>query len=68
MAYNALYYPFIHVRDLLWLKGTLLLFRQVRRMIQDRRCQTMGQSCWSFSERREVQILSSQRISGRPVN
>jgi hypothetical protein len=30
---KALYYPYIHIRDVNWLKGTLLLFPQVRRMI-----------------------------------
>jgi hypothetical protein len=30
---NALYYPYIHVRDVNWLKATLLCFRQVRRMV-----------------------------------
>jgi hypothetical protein len=29
----ALYYPYIHIRDLNWLKGTLLCFPQVRRVI-----------------------------------
>jgi hypothetical protein len=33
MAENALYYPYIHIRDIDWLKGTLLLFSQVRRMV-----------------------------------
>jgi hypothetical protein len=33
MADRALYYPYIHIRDPEWLKGTLLLFSQVRRMI-----------------------------------
>ena len=33
MAGNALYYPYIHIRDINWLKATLLLFPQVRRMI-----------------------------------
>lgn len=33
MAPNALYYPYIHIQDANWLKGTLLLFRQVRRMV-----------------------------------
>lgn len=32
MADRALYYPYIHIRDVEWLKGTLLLFNQVRRM------------------------------------
>jgi hypothetical protein len=32
MADRALYYPYIHIRDIEWLKGTLLLFEQVRRM------------------------------------
>jgi hypothetical protein len=32
MADRALYYPYIHIRDVEWLKATLLLFRQVRRM------------------------------------
>jgi hypothetical protein len=30
---NALYYPYIHIRDVNWLKATLLCFRQVRRMV-----------------------------------
>src|SRR5688572_18860957 len=30
---NALYYPYIHIRDVNWLKGTLPLFPRVRRMI-----------------------------------
>lgn len=33
MRENALYYPYIHVRDVDWLKATLLLFNQVRRMV-----------------------------------
>jgi hypothetical protein len=33
MSGNALYYPYIHIRDVDWLKGTLLLFPQVRRML-----------------------------------
>lgn len=32
MADRALYYPYIHIRDVEWLKATLLLFSQVRRM------------------------------------
>jgi hypothetical protein len=32
VAERALYYPYIHIRDVEWLKATLLLFRQVRRM------------------------------------
>jgi hypothetical protein len=30
---DALYYPYIHVRDVNWLKATLLCFPQVRRMV-----------------------------------
>jgi len=30
---DALYYPYIHIRDANWLKGTLLCFPQVRRMV-----------------------------------
>src|SRR4051812_3593911 len=33
MPTKALYYPYIHVRDASWLKGTLLLFPQVQRML-----------------------------------
>lgn len=33
MSERALYYPYIHIRDLNWLKATLLLFSQVRRMM-----------------------------------
>jgi hypothetical protein len=32
MANSALYYPYIHIRDVDWLKATLLIFKQVRRM------------------------------------
>jgi hypothetical protein len=32
MADRSLYYPYIHIRDVDWLKSTLLLFDQVRRM------------------------------------
>ncbi|MBY5456424.1 hypothetical protein HFO89_08645 [Rhizobium leguminosarum] len=32
MIDRALYYPYIHIRDVEWLKATLLLFSQVRRM------------------------------------
>lgn len=32
MATHSLYYPYIHIRDPRWLKATLLLFSQVRRM------------------------------------
>ena len=30
---HALYYPYIHIRDENWLKGTLLAFQQVRRIV-----------------------------------
>ncbi|MFN0106103.1 MAG: hypothetical protein ACKV2U_28940 [Bryobacteraceae bacterium] len=30
---HALYYPSIHIRDENWLKGTLLAFQQVRRIV-----------------------------------
>lgn len=30
---DALYYPYIHIRDVNWLKGTLLCFPQVRRIV-----------------------------------
>jgi len=30
---DALYYPYIHIRDINWLKGTLLCFPQVRRIV-----------------------------------
>jgi hypothetical protein len=33
MTSNALYYPYIHIQDVDWLKATLLLFSQVRRMV-----------------------------------
>ena len=33
MNEKALYYPYIHIRDVNWLKATLLLFSQVRRML-----------------------------------
>lgn len=31
----ALYYPYIHIRDVNWLKATLLWFQQVRRIVPD---------------------------------
>ena len=33
MTNGALYYPYIHIRDVDWLKGTLLLFDSVNRML-----------------------------------
>jgi hypothetical protein len=33
MNEKALYYPYIHIRDVDWLKATLLLFSEVRRML-----------------------------------
>ena len=33
---KALYYPYIHIQDVNWLKATLLLFSQVRRMVPAR--------------------------------
>jgi len=33
MSERALYYPHIHIQDVNWLKATLLLFSQVRRMV-----------------------------------
>ena len=33
MARAALYYPYVHLRDLDWLKGTLLLFERVHRLV-----------------------------------
>ncbi len=35
MNQNALYYPYIHIHDVNWLKATLLLFSEVRRMLPD---------------------------------
>jgi len=32
MSEQALYYPYIHIRDVAWLKATLLLFTEVQRM------------------------------------
>jgi len=33
IATGALYYPYIHIRDLNWLKANLLIFPNIRRMI-----------------------------------
>lgn len=33
MTSGALYYPYIHIHDIEWLKGTLLLFDSVSRML-----------------------------------
>ena len=33
---HALYYPYIHIRDENWLKGTILAFQQVRRIVPNR--------------------------------
>ncbi len=33
MNEHALYYPYIHIQDVNWLKATLLMFSQVRRMM-----------------------------------
>ncbi len=33
MNQKALYYPYIHIQDVNWLKATLLLFSEVRRMM-----------------------------------
>jgi hypothetical protein len=35
MSDRALYYPYIHIHDVNWLKATLLLFSQVRRMLPE---------------------------------
>ena len=35
MNQNALYYPYIHIQDVNWLKATLLLFSQVRRIVPE---------------------------------
>jgi hypothetical protein len=32
---DALYYPYIHIRDVNWLKATLLCFPQLRRILPD---------------------------------
>jgi len=32
---DALYYPFIHITDVNWLKATLLCFPGVRRMVPE---------------------------------
>lgn len=32
---GALYYPYIHPRDVEWVKGTLLAFGQVNRIVPD---------------------------------
>jgi hypothetical protein len=36
MNQKALYYPYIHIRNIRWLKATLLLFSEVQRMVPDR--------------------------------
>jgi hypothetical protein len=35
MNQKALYYPYIHIQDVNWLKATLLLFSQVRRIVPE---------------------------------
>jgi len=56
---DALYYPYIHVRDVNWLKATLLCFPQVRRIVpQD----------FSLQDLPEVQpFLSTRGARGEPL-
>jgi hypothetical protein len=65
---NALYYPYIHVRDVNWLKATLLCFRQVRRMVppdfhlndlpelKPYRALAPGTSCFRLVRRNDFEI------------
>jgi hypothetical protein len=54
---DALHYPYIHIRDVNWLKGTPLCFPQVRRMVPPdfhpsrkgkKRGQEKGTGCFSW--------------------
>jgi hypothetical protein len=51
MNRNALYYPYIHVRDVSWLKATLLLFPEVRRMVPVAYTPEDGDGVRAFVER-----------------
>ncbi len=50
MSERALYYPFIHIRDVNWLKATLLLFSQVRRMVPTMFTPSDGPGVREFAE------------------
>ena len=56
---DALYYPYIHIRDTNWLKATLLCFPQVRRIVP---------KDFSLNDRTEVQpFLSITGARGEPL-
>ena len=50
MADRALYYPYIHIHDVRWLKATLLIFDQVRRMIPTPRAQADSLALLPFTQ------------------
>jgi hypothetical protein len=56
---DALYYPYIHVRDVNWLKATLLSFPQVRRIVP---------KDFTLNDREEVRpFLSVKGARGEPL-
>jgi len=50
LADGALYYPYIHIRDPDWLKATLLLFSQVRRLTPDSGPQADNEPILAFTQ------------------
>jgi hypothetical protein len=71
MASRSLYYPYIHIRDPNWLKTTLLLFSEVRRMTPIRGLQPGdSEAIKPFTQRhggREPMLRSANLWSGRAV-
>jgi hypothetical protein len=68
VADRALYYPYIHIRDVEWLKATLLLFSQVRRMTPVPGPQIDDGPIASFTEWRgnsEPLVVSARLLSTR---
>jgi hypothetical protein len=73
MDRDALYYPFIHITDVNWLKATLLCFPGVRRMVPHSYVPTDSYAVREFCDvegpRGEpllTRVTSSHRTLGRP--
>lgn len=64
----ALYHPYIRVRDENWLKGILLLFESVERMVRVNWVQDDGPWVCGYIGGRRKTLLGHARISSEPAH
>jgi hypothetical protein len=67
MNQRALYYPYIHIHDVNWLKATLLLFFEVRRMLPGNFTPDDSEEVRAFAER-SPSLLSGADLWTRRAN